>query len=168
MSRATVTVRQAGAQDAAAIVRIYNHYIVHTAITFDVEPVTVESRRPWFSHFHDRGPHQLWVAVQGSAVLGYADSHPFREKAAYRPTVETSVYVDREYTRQGIGTLLYSVLFNAIVGEGVHRAIAGITLPNTASVSLHQKFGYRAVGTMSEIGFKFNRYWDVGWFERSF
>ena len=168
MSRATVTVRPAAAQDAAAIVRLYNHYIVHTAITFDVEPHTVESRQAWFSHFHERGPHQLWVAVQGSAVLGYAGSHPFREKAAYRPTVETSVYVDHEHVRQGIGTLLYNVLINAIAEESVHRAIAGVTLPNAGSVSLHQKMGYRPVGKMTEIGFKFNRYWDVGWFERSF
>ena len=159
-------VRQAGEQDAASIVRLYNHYIVHTAITFDVEPHSLEARRPWFRVYREQGPHQLWVAVQGSAVLGYACSQPFRSKAAYDPTVETSIYVDHEHLRQGIGTLLYNVLFKALEGQGVHRAIAGVTLPNAGSVALHQRHGFRHVGTLSEVGFKFNRYWDVGWFER--
>jgi phosphinothricin acetyltransferase len=136
-------------------------------VTFDVEPFTVEGRREWFSHYTSDGPHRLLVAVDGRAVLGYASSGPFRGRPAYRTSVETSVYCRPEATGRGIGTQLYERLFEAIAGLGLHRAYAGITVPNEPSLALHRRFGFREIGTFGEVGHKFDRYWDVLWLEKS-
>ncbi|MEX0785969.1 MAG: N-acetyltransferase family protein [Dehalococcoidia bacterium] len=165
-SIAGVSVRRGGADDLARLTEIYNHYIVHTPITFDVEPVTVEQRRPWLEQFADSGRRRLFVAEEGGAVLGYADTHQFRQKAAYDTSVESTVYLAPEATGRGIGSLLYTTLFDAIADTGVRMALAGVTLPNDASVALHERFGFTLVGVMHEVGYKFGRYWDVGWYEK--
>jgi phosphinothricin acetyltransferase len=108
------------------------------------------------------------VARDGDAVLGYATSSPYRPRPAYGPTVETSVYLGPEHTGRGIGRTLYETLLSALEGEDVHRAVAGITMPNPASERLHERCGFRHVGTFSEQGRKLGRYWDVAWFERIF
>jgi phosphinothricin acetyltransferase len=159
-------IRPAIADDHAAITDLYNHYVVRTPITFDVEPYALQARRPWFEQFADGGRYRLLVAEGAEGILGYACTLRYRPKAAYETSVETSVYLRPDATGQGLGALLYGALFAALRGEDVHRALAGITLPNPASVALHRRFGFRSVGVYSHVGRKFGRYWDVEWFEK--
>ena len=161
-----VDVRDATEDDRQQIVDIYNHYIVHTPITFDLAPMSVEDRRGWFAQFSSTGRHRLFVAVDHGTVVGYAGSHQFRTKAAYDTTVETTVYCAPTAVSRGIGTLLYTTLFEAIASEDIHALLAGITLPNESSVALHERFGFTLAGVTHAVGRKFDRYWDVGWFER--
>jgi phosphinothricin acetyltransferase len=162
------SIRAAHEGDLAALTALYNHYIENTAITFDTEPWTIEQRREWLSHYHPTGRHRLLVAEgAGGNLVGYASSSKFRPKAAYDTSVETSVYVAPDTHGQGIGTALYSALFEILATEDVHRAIAGVTLPNEKSIALHQKFGFLVTGTMTEVGRKFDRYWDVAWLEKA-
>lgn len=148
-----------------ALTEIYNHYVLSSAITFDVEAVSVETRRKWFARYAAHGRHRLLVAVQGETVVGYATSGPFRERAAYGPSVELSAYCAPDAIGRGVGSRLYEALLDALSAEDVHRVYAGIALPNDASERLHRRFGFRPVGVMSEVGRKFDRYWDVIWME---
>ncbi|MFE3885139.1 GNAT family N-acetyltransferase [Streptomyces lydicus] len=100
------------------------------------------------------------------ALLGYATSSAFRPKAAYAPSVEVTVYCAPHAAGRGIGTLLYTSLFKALADEDVHRAYAGITQPNEASTRLHTRFGFRHIGTYTEVGRKFGRYRDVAWYQK--
>ena len=159
-------IRDASESDLARLTEIYNHYVVHTAITFDLEPYTVETRRPWFAQFAPSGRHRLLVAEADGVVLAYAGTHQFRTKAAYDTSVETTVYCAPDATGRGIGRALYAALFDAVLDEDINAFIAGITLPNEASVALHERFGFAPAGIMHAVGRKFDRFWDVGWYER--
>jgi phosphinothricin acetyltransferase len=155
-------VRAATIGDVPRLTEIYNHYILETPITFDIEVVAPEQRRvDWFEHYAETGPHRLLVLEEHGEVLGYASSSPWRPKRAYETTVETSIYLAPHATGRGLGTRLYTALFEALKGEPVHMALAGITLPNDVSVALHRRFGFEEVGTFREIGWKLGRYWDV-------
>lgn len=162
----SVRVEAAGETDLPAIVEIYNHYIRETAITFDLEPFTVDQRREWFGHYAPAGRHRLLVARDGVRIAGYATSSRWRPKAAYDPSVETSIYLEPSATGRGIGTALYAALFDALAGEDVHRAYAGISGPNPASVALHERFGFVRAASFTEQGRKFGRWWDVAWYEK--
>ena len=159
-------VRPATAGDLERINDIYNHYVLHSQATFDVEPITIETRRDWFTHYSTSSPHRLLVAEDEGVVLGFATSSPFRPRAAYATSIETSVYCDPDRLGLGIGSKLYERLFEEIKGEDIHRAYAGISMPNDASVSLHERFGFVKVGEYTEVGRKFGRYWNVAWFEK--
>ncbi|MEV0743824.1 GNAT family N-acetyltransferase [Streptomyces sp. NBC_01220] len=171
-----VQVRPGAESDLDALTDIYNHYVRETALTFDVTPFTPEQRLPWLRSHPEDGPHRLLVAQDvrhaaesngaGPRILGYATSSAFRPKAAYSTSVEVSVYCSPEATGSGIGTLLYAALFEALAGEDLRRAYAGITQPNDSSVRLHERFGFRSIGTYTEVGRKFDRYWDVAWYEK--
>jgi len=145
---------------------LYNYYIRETPITFDIVPITLDAKAEWFKHYAETGRHRLLVAVENTTVLGYASSSTFRPKRAYETSVETSIYLAHGNEGRGIGTKLYAAIFDAIKDEDVHRAYAGITMPNDASVALHEKFGFRQSGYFTEQGRKFERYWDVAWFEK--
>lgn len=168
MSQMEVQVRPGTEVDLAALTELYNHYIRETAITFDTEPITPAERRPWLLSHPEDGPHRLLVArdVHNDRILGYASSSPFRPKAAYATSVEVSVYCAPDAGGRGIGTLLYKALFEALAEEDVHRAYAGITVPNEASVRLHERFDFTHTGTHGEVGRKFDTYWDVAWYEK--
>ena len=159
-------IRPAVAADLPALTEIYNHYIRHTPITFDLEPFSVEGRRKWFDQFAGASPYRLLVAAEEGAVLGFATSSPFRPKPAYRTTVETSVYCAPDHTGQGLGFRLYSALFDALRGEELHQALALIPCPNEPSEKLHRRCGFTLVGVMPEVGYKFDRYWDVALYEK--
>ena len=159
-------VRAGTADDAVALNRIYNHYVRGTAITFDLEPLPEDARSRWLEQFGPTGPHRILVADDGGVLRGYACSHVFRPRGAYATSVETTVYVDAEHAGKGIGTALYGALFDALTGEDVHRAYAGITLPNEASLALHRRFGFTEIGTFHEVGRKLGRYWSVCWLEK--
>jgi phosphinothricin acetyltransferase len=158
-------VRPATEADLAAVNDIYNHYVRSSPATFDLEERTQDQRREWLAE-HGGGRHRAFVSDAGGRIEGFATSSPWRPKAAYARTVETSVYVAPDATGRGVGSALYRALFDALDGEDVHRAVAGMTLPNDASRALHLAVGFRPVGVFTEQGFKFGRYWDVEWFER--
>jgi phosphinothricin acetyltransferase len=164
----TATVRPAVPADLPALTGIYNHYVLHTSITFDTQPFTPEGRQAWFDdHASSPSRMRLLVALDtGGTILGYATTSRFRPKDAYDTTVEASIYCDPFHTGRGLGRLLYTRLFESIAAEDINRVVAGITLPNAASLALHDRFGFRPVGVFSAVGRKFDRYWDVAWFER--
>lgn len=166
-SVATAVVRAATGDDLAAIHDIYNHYVSTTAVTFDVTATPMAERRQWFEQFGEHGARRLLVAECDRELAGFASSHAYRARPAYTTTVETSVYCAPGLTGRGLGTQLYAALFEAMRGEDLHRAIAGITLPNDASVRLHRRFGFREIGVQHEVGRKFGRYWDVLLLERA-
>jgi phosphinothricin acetyltransferase len=162
----TVCIRAANRADLLRLTEIYNYYVINTPITFDLEPYTVERRAAWFEQFALTGRYRLVVAEEDGLVLGYAGTMRFRPKAAYDTTVETTVYSSHATVGKGIGRRLYAGLFEAIAGEDIHRLVGGYTLPNSASAKLHEMFGFKSVGIFTEVGYKFDKYWDVAWTER--
>lgn len=156
-----MTIRRARSDDAAALADIYNHYVCETAITFDTEPKSVADRAEWLSHFAAKGRYQCFVMEGAGQIIGWASSHRFRDRAAYDTTVETSIYLAPSHQGRGLGRRLYATLFDALAGEDIHRAYAGITQPNEVSNRLHAAFGFREAGTLAEVGRKFGRFWDV-------
>jgi phosphinothricin acetyltransferase len=161
------SIRPATIDDLPALTDIYNHYIVNTAITFDLRPLSVDERRGWYDD-HPGGRHRLLVAVDANERrLGYATTSRWRPKAAYDTTVESSVDCHPDAIGRGCGSALYAALFESIATEDVQRIVAGVALPNPASIRLHERFGFRPVGVFHGVGRKFDRYWDVAWFERS-
>jgi len=162
-----VSIRSAAADDVPALTALYNHYIENTAITFDLEPWSVERRREWFGQFAETGRHQLIVAETPDGLLGYACSTKFRPKAAYDTTVETTIYVRQDTHRKGLGRALYSELFKRIAPTDLHRAVAIITQPNPTSNAFHETFGFRQKGLLDQVGRKFGKYWDVAWYEKA-
>lgn len=167
-----VQVRPGGAADLEPLTDIYNHYVRESALTFDTVAFTPEQRLPWLRSHPQDGPYRLLVAQgvrtadNAPEVLGYATSSPFRPKAAYSTSVEVSVYCAPGTTGRGVGSRLYTALFEALTDQDVHRAYAGIAMPNEPSVRLHGTFGFRHIGTYTEVGRKFGRYWDVAWYEK--
>jgi phosphinothricin acetyltransferase len=158
---ADISIRRAEQRDLPELLAIYNHYVVNTPITFDLEPRTLAQRQAWFDDFGAAGKHQCFVALNGDKPIGWACSAKFKEKAAYATSIETSVYLGPSETGRGIGRRLYAALFEQLSGEDVHRAFGGITMPNDASVGLHRSLGFEHIGTYAEIGRKFGKFWDV-------
>ena len=164
----SLSVRAAAANDAPAINRIYNHYVRNTAITFDIEPWSTQRRKIWIDEFADpESPYHAVVAELDGKIIGFAYNSRFRPRAAYRLSTETTVYTEPQSRVRGIGTALYQDLFKRIEQTELHRAYAVIALPNPRSIAFHQKFGFSPIGTLHEVGRKFDRYVDVTWFEKA-
>jgi phosphinothricin acetyltransferase len=162
----TIIIRHIVQKDLPQVVRILNPFIENTAVTFDTEPYTAESRLSWFQQFSQTGRHQCIVAEMDGEIFGYANSGQLRDKRAYDTSIEVSVYKAPDFKEPGLGTLLYSKLFELLAEQDVHRAHALITLPNDSSIALHKKFGFYEVGTLHEAGRKFNQYHSVCWMEK--
>lgn len=158
-------IRHGEPADLEGICTIYNHYVEHSVATFDLHPWKVEDKRDWMAQFKRAGRSQIFVAERDGRILGYAYSGPFRERPAYDITAETTVYLAPDAAGQGLGRKLYGTLIPRLKALGLHRLIAGVTLPNPASVGLHESFGFEHCGTMSQVGIKKDRYWDVGWWQ---
>jgi phosphinothricin acetyltransferase len=163
---ADVATRAATIDDLERIVEIYNYYVINTPITFDLVPAKPEDKIGWFRDHCDGARHRMLVAIENDRIIGFAGTGVFRERAAYDTTVETTIYCDYQVTGRGFGATMYRALFEMIANEDVNRIVAGITLPNDASVRLHRSFGFTDVGIFTEVGRKFDRYWDVVWMER--
>jgi phosphinothricin acetyltransferase len=161
-----VHIRPGEERDVPALLETYNHYVLHANATFDTTPLTLEQRLEWFSHYAATGRHRLLVAERDGAVLGYATSSVFRPRAAYDRTVETSIYLRPDATGMGLGRRLYRALFAAIRDEDIHRFVAVVAVPNDASMALHRSFGFAEVGRLTEVGRKFDRWWDVVFLEK--
>jgi phosphinothricin acetyltransferase len=163
-----VVIRHAEQSDLPALLAIYNHYVVHTPVTFDVEPRTLAQRQAWLDTFAATGRYQCFVAARNAQAIGWACSGKFKEKAAYETSVETSIYLAPGEHGKGLGRKLYQTLLDALAKEDLHRAFGGVTLPNEGSVGVHLAMGFSLVGTYPEVGRKFGRFWDVAWYGRPF
>jgi L-amino acid N-acyltransferase YncA len=158
-------IRPATASDAESVVRIYNHYVATTTITFEEQPVSsahmaermdevMSAKLPWL------------VAEESGEVVGYAYASKWKTRVAYRFSVESSVYLSTSAAGRGWGTRLYAALFDELKERGVHAVIGGVALPNPASVALHEKLGMHKVAHFEEVGFKFGKWIDVGYWQK--
>jgi phosphinothricin acetyltransferase len=163
----TVACRYARVSDIPALTAIYNYYILNTAAVFELEPVSAENRSAWFSTFSPESRYKLITAACGEEAVGYISTSRFREKAAYVRSVEVSVFIHPDHTGRGIGSELFSRLLQELSATDTHRIYACIAVPNEASYRLHSRFGFRETGVFSEAGFKFGRYHDIRWMEKS-
>jgi len=161
-----VAIRPVEQGDLPALLDIYNHYIVNTPITFDIEARTLAQRQEWLNQFAPTGRYRCFVADRAGQAIGYVCSARFKEKEAYATTIETSIYLAPGEGGKGLGRRLYATLFEALDGEDIHRAYGGVTLPNDASVALHRAMGFVHIGTYPEVGRKFGKYWDVAHYLR--
>lgn len=162
------TIRQADpARDAPSIAAIYNHYVTTTIITFEEEPVGDDEFAQRIAKvLGERLPYL--VLEQDERILGYAYATKWQVRSAYRFSVETTVYLDPAETGRGYGTRMYRQLFPLLAERRIHAAVAGIALPNDSSVALHEKLGMRKVAHFEEVGFKFDRWIDVGYWQCTF
>lgn len=154
-------IREARLSDAEAIAAIYNHYVLHTVVTFEEEPVSGAAMEERMRRVAERFP---WlVHEEGGEVLGYSYAAPWQVRSAYRYTAESTVYLREDVRGRGIGRPLYAALLARVAALGAHVAVGGIALPNPASVALHERLGFRKTAHMPEVGRKFERWIDVGW-----
>lgn len=156
-------IRPATVIDAHAISAVYNHFILTSTVTFEETAITPDDMAQRIEAYAGRLP--FLVAEIDNAVAGYAYAVPWKSRSAYRHTVESSVYVAREFAGMGLGSRLYQALLQDLRGRGVHAVLAGIALPNNASVGLHEAFGFSKVGQMREVGRKFDQWIDVGYWQ---
>jgi phosphinothricin acetyltransferase len=160
----TTHIRSASPADAAAICAIYNHYVTTTTITFEEDAVAESDMAQRIADVAAAGLPWLVVEI-GGRVVGYAYATRWRVRPAYRYSVESTVYVDKAYGGQGMGRALYAALLDALRQRDLHLVIGGIALPNEASVGLHENLGFHKVAHFSEVGMKFGRWVDVGYWE---
>ncbi len=157
-------IRPATEADAQAIVDIYNHYITDTVITFEETPLSVEEFAGRIRKVLEGGYPYL-VAEENGQLLGYSYASSFRTRVAYRFTCESTVYLRHDLTGKGVGTRLYTALLEELRKLKFHLVIGGVTLPNPPSEALHLKMGFKKVAHFSEVGFKFDQWLDVGFYE---
>ena len=153
-------------KDAAQICRIYNDYITNSIITFEEEHIS--EKEMWERIESTIVTYPYLVFELDNNILGYAYGSQWNPRSAYRKSAEASIYLDRNHTAKGIGTQLYSELISILKKEDYHTVIGGISLPNKASVNLHHKLGFEKVAHYKEVGFKFNQWIDVGYWQLIF
>ena len=159
------SIRLASADDAAAIAAIYAPYCQQSVISFEESAPTADEIAARIARI---GAERPWIVLEDdAAIVGYAYAGAHHERASYRWSVSTAIYVGGGYARRGAGRALYSTLFEVLRQLGYYKATAGITLPNAASVGLHEAFGFRLVGVYRDIGFKFGGWHDVAWYQVS-
>ncbi|MBU0927071.1 MAG: GNAT family N-acetyltransferase [Spirochaetes bacterium] len=159
-----MSIRDALASDAEAIIRIYNPYVVGTTITFEETPVGADEMR---NRIAKNGDEYAWLVYEGDGrVLGYAYASRWRERCAYRSSVESTVYVEEGARGRGIGRALYEALLERLRAKAVHVVIGGIAMPNERSVGLHEALGFERVANFPEVGYKFGRWIDVGYWAK--
>lgn len=156
-------VRKVDSFEAEKIAEIYNFYVLNTHSSFEIEAVTSEEMSRRISEISDNYP--FLVCEETGEILGYAYAARYKTRAAYLHSVEISVYVKNDVHRRGIGSQLYEKLFESLSETDACAVIAGIALPNEASVKLHEKFGMRKVAHFHKVGFKFGRWIDVGYWQ---
>lgn len=154
-------IREATTDDLPAIRAIYAPYVTETAVSFEETVPDLETLAARL-----QAAHVYLVAQDDSGVLGYAYASEHRSRAAYRFSCDVSVYVRANAQRMGIGRTLYGELLPRVKALGFHNAYGGVNLPNPSSVALHESFGFRHLGTYREVGFKFGKWHDVGWWEK--
>lgn len=159
-----MNIRLADLADAAQVAAIYNFYIATSHATFELEPVSPVEMEDRMRQTTSAG-YPFLVCESDDEIVGYAYSQPFKSRAAYRHSVEVSVYIKEGSEGRGIGKMLYDDLLPEVFKGDYHAVIAGISLPNEASIKLHEKYGFEKVAHFREVGFKFGRWIDVGYWE---
>jgi phosphinothricin acetyltransferase len=160
-----VIIRPAVEDDLGDIATIYNHEVANSIATFDLDAPTLAYWHEKLEGNHE-GDHLLVAVDSDGDVVGYAYSWSYRPRPAYELTRETSIYLDPSVRGQGIGRKLYPALLDAMAKSGVHTAVALVALPNPGSVALHKAVGFEHVGTMREVGYKFDQWIDVEWYQK--
>jgi len=151
--------REAGDADQQAILDIYNDAVLHSSATFDLETRTWEGQQLWFEEH--RPPYAVFVATIGDTLAGWGSLSRFRPRPGYRFTAEDSIYVQQDFRGRGIGAALLELLVDAAYRGRFHSVMALIDGDNAVSIRIHERFGFRHVGTFREVGFKFGRWLDV-------
>jgi L-amino acid N-acyltransferase YncA len=159
-------IRAATTADAQAIAGIYNHYIRETVVTFEEQPVSTADMAGRIAAVAADSLPWL-VAERDDSVVGYVRATKWKDRSAYRFSVETTIYLAPQCLRAGLGAALYRELLKILKAAGLHLAIGGVALPNDASVALHERLGFRKVAHFSEVGFKFGRWIDVAYWQLS-
>jgi len=149
--------------DASQVCQIYNHYVRETVVTFEEIPVVEHDMAQRIAEVTERLPWLVWE--QHGTIVGYAYATAWKARSAYRFSVESTVYLSQSFAGRGIGTQLYQALIADLRGRNVHCIVGGIALPNPASIALHEKLGFSKIGQFKEIGWKFGRWVDVGYWE---
>lgn len=162
----SLVIRPAVASDLPVLTEIYNYYIRNTQIAFDTEPMTIHDYKPWFEKYSTTGPYRMFVAELDGEVIGSAGSRQYRDHPAFIETVEFGIYLTGKARGKGVGKKLYATLFEAIRGEKVHLVVAGVALPNPASVALHKSMGFAEVGVFDEYAQKNGKYISSMWFQK--
>lgn len=163
-----INIRPMSASDLSAVKDIYNHYIQHTHINFETNPYSDEYMQEWFEQFDHSGRHHAYVAVQDEQVLGFALSQKFRPKPAYSTSIEATFYLTEAAAGKGLGKKLGHHLLNKLKGHDINRAYAAIALPNEASIGLHKSLGFKQAALLSQVGRKFDKFYDVAYLEYQF
>jgi len=159
-------IRKATPEDAQAICVIYNHYVLHTIVTFEEIAVSMEAMRERIQTTMKKWP---WMVYETEGrVMGYAYASEWKSRCAYKHSLESTIYLAPEAVGKGIGTVLYKDLLDRLDKLNIHAVIGGISLPNAASVALHEKLGFEKIGQFKEVGNKFNEWIDVGYWELLF
>jgi phosphinothricin acetyltransferase len=156
-------IRSATTDDAARICEIYNHYILHSTITFEEQVISVEEMQQRIEEVVAGLPWLVWVDDQ--LVQGFAYASKWKGRCAYRYSVESTVYLAEGSTGKGIGSKLYEALLTELRNNNMHVVMGGIALPNDASVALHEKLGFEKVAHFREVGWKFGKWIDVGYWQ---
>jgi L-amino acid N-acyltransferase YncA len=156
-------IRSATTEDATRIAEIYNHYVLHSTITFEEHAVPVDEMRQRIAEIVDGLPWLVWL--EDSVVQGFAYASKWKGRSAYRYSAESTVYLAKDSMGKGIGSRLYQALLAELRERRFHTVIGGIALPNAASVALHEKLGFEKVSQFREVGWKFNRWIDVGYWQ---
>jgi phosphinothricin acetyltransferase len=159
----SLIIRDAEREDIEAITEIYNHAILHTDVTFETEPRTIEYQEQWLSNRERK--HPVIVAEIDSAVVGWAALNPWSPFKPYQNTAEISVYLHEDFRSRGIGKALVGEMIKKGKEAGLHTIIARITEGNTASINLHKTFGFKEIGVLREVGVKFGKLLDVHLFQ---
>ena len=156
-------IRAVKIEDSNEICDIYNYYVQHTIITFEEEPV---SQSEMESRIEQTSKTLPWLVFEDSQkIMGYAYASEWKSRCAYKHSVESTVYLKNGASGNGIGSLLYQELMNQLKAKNIHAAIGGIALPNDASIALHEKLGFEKVARFREVGYKFDQWIDVGYWE---
>ncbi len=158
-------IRPVRSTDAEALAEIYNHYVLNTVVSFEELPVAAQEMAARIDRIEAAGWPWLVAESEQGAPAGYAYAGPWNVRCAYQHTVELTIYLAPGSTGAGLGARLYGRLFEALRDTPAHTAIGAIALPNPASVALHEKCGMTRVGQFSEVGFKFGRWIDVGYWQ---
>lgn len=156
-------IRSVSPDDASAICAIYNVYVRNTVITFEEQEVTADEMKRRIAEVTRSLPWLIYELEH--RIAGYAYATAWKTRSAYRYSVESTIYLDADFHRQGVGRALYTELLTRLRSLGLHRVIGGIALPNAASVALHEKLGFKKVAHFGEVGFKFDRWIDVGYWQ---
>ena len=158
-------IRIAHDDDASSVHAIYAPCVIHGVATFETELPGIDGMR---QRIHSRLQHYPWLVwEEAGSVLAYAYAGRFRERAAYDWIAETSIYVDVDAQRRGIAQRLYAALLDVMRLQGIHQAVGVITLPGTTSVTFHERMGFAAAGVWKDAGWKLNRWWDVGVWQKA-